>query len=165
MAEKLKTDKRNSVAFFRAICYQRCPSSCPRNCSCSSSIPPSLEGLTDHFWRHRQIQMGRKAQVSKTFLFLSTPKYSDEMNEEKSNFTLCVPLDYHGCSSLTLLHPFAMPIPKLFTALKTIEVKRLPSAEQRGLWASSKLLLLPLGNPILSPHCWGRKEKVINSSI
>lgn len=77
--------------------YQRCPSSCPRNCGCSSYISPSWEGLTDHFWRHSQ--MGRKAQMPKSVLFSSIPKYSDEVNEEKSSFIFCVPLEHNGCSS------------------------------------------------------------------
>lgn len=86
LAEKLKTDKINYVAQNsrgkkrkgggkkkkKSTSYQRCPSPCPRNCGCSSYISPSPEGLTDHFWRHKQ--MGRKAQMSKSVLFSSIPQ-------------------------------------------------------------------------------------------
>lgn len=122
LAEKLKTDKLCSTELWgktnkQTPSYQRCPSSCPRNCGCSSYISPSWEGLTDHFWRHSQ--MGRKAQMPKSVLFSSIPKYSDEVNEKKSSFIFCVPLEHNGCSSLMLFHTFTMPIPNLIYYSKT----------------------------------------------
>ena len=81
MAEKLKTGKVNSVAHSsdKAI-NQRCPSPCPRNCGCSGSIPPSLEGLTDH---HAGID-GRKSPGAQGFLVSPHPQILRRNKWEKN---------------------------------------------------------------------------------
>lgn len=74
---------------------------------------------------------GKKSPSVQEFLSLPSPlQYSGKMNEEKSNFSSHVPLDHHGCRSLMLLCTFAIPNPNLFTT------------QQRGLWATSKVLSL-----------------------
>lgn len=53
---------------------------------------------------------GEKSPGVQEFIASPCLKCSDEVSEEKSNFTQLKTSDQHGCSCLMLLHPFPMPI-------------------------------------------------------